>query len=84
MIAVVALVATVVVALAAIFVFARILLRRERAWERKEMGWQREREVLLDRVMFLADKPWQMPETFQAEETPVDSTFVFPELSVLE
>jgi hypothetical protein len=35
---------------------------RERAWEKKETAWALERQGLLDRLMYLVDKPWEVPE----------------------
>lgn len=40
---------------------------RDRAWEKKEAAWNVERQQLLDRIMYLADKPWETP---QADEIP--------------
>lgn len=35
--------------------------RRERAFERAELGWQSERKELLDRIMYLSGKVWNPP-----------------------
>ena len=41
---------------------------RDRAWEKKEAIWADERQQLLDRVMYLADHPWQMPGENEQEQ----------------
>lgn len=49
-----------------------LLRQRERQWERREQAWERERKQLLDRVMYLSDRPWEPPppgpEPFQFNE----------------
>lgn len=39
----------------------RILTDRERAFAREREVWARERGDLLDRIMYLADRPWTPP-----------------------
>ncbi len=40
---------------------ARLERERSRAWEKKEQTWAAEREQLLNRIMFMADRPWTTP-----------------------
>lgn len=50
-------------------------LRRAHAREREE--WLRERRDLLDRIMYMADRPWTLPET-PAVESPQEE----PEVTI--
>ena len=43
-------------------------LRSEHERDRRE--WARERKDLLDRIMFLSGKPWELPADFRAPAEP--------------
>jgi CHASE1-domain containing sensor protein len=45
---------------------SRVLL----AHERERAAWAQERSVLLDRIMFLAGRPWQLPDMPSPEREP--------------
>ena len=55
-----------VIGLAGVLVTAYLIHRdarsRERAWEREKASWAAERKELLDRIMYLADRPWETPQ----------------------
>lgn len=61
-VAVVAILVTGLVAAWLVHVSLRDSRTRERAWEKKELVWNQERQQLLDRIMYLADRPWGTPE----------------------
>ena len=52
---------------------------RERSWEKKETAWATERQGLLDRIMYLADRPWDVPQQ-QADENPLPARESFDPL----
>lgn len=57
--------------------------KRDREWQRKELRWEAERRQLLDRVMFLADRPWETPDTYVAPPAETEDV-VFPESMVID
>jgi hypothetical protein len=56
---------------------ARLERGRDHAWEKKEQAWAAERQELLNRIMFLADRPWATPPA-QEEVAPPDPTSYDP------
>lgn len=48
----------------------RMLVDERRAHEREREAWLRERQDLLDRIMYLAERPWSPPP---AEVRPIPS-----------
>jgi len=69
------------------YLFAAVVLfgsynwvsKKERQWERKENAWLAERSQLLDRLMFIVDRPWQAPpEPPRFEDDEADLTVMFP------
>jgi len=48
---------------------------RDRSWERREQAWEKERRELIDRIMYLTDRPWQLPPDIEDRA---------PEVSTLE
>lgn len=79
-----ALATVAILAVAVIVVMGDALRRRERAWERKESTWSKERNELLDRIMYLSGRPWSPPpeENFPALEEATDLALApyYPEL----
>ena len=53
------------------YAFLREFGSRSRAWERKEAAWTAERKELLDRIMYLADRPWEVPQDAVEDEPDV-------------
>lgn len=51
---------------------ARDARTRDRAWEKKEHVWQQERQQLLDRIMYLANHPWDVPTPREEPEPYID------------
>lgn len=51
---------------------------RDRSWEKKEQVWTQERQQLLDRIMYLSDRPWEMPGSDQPETEPPPETSYDP------
>jgi hypothetical protein len=48
----------------------RILFDERRAHERERDSWLRERQDLIDRIMYLADRPWSAPPAEMRTVTP--------------
>lgn len=64
-----AIVAPLVVAIFAVWMSFSAQRQRARECERRESAWQLERRDLLNRIMFLSEKPWEAPEV-KAEPQP--------------
>lgn len=54
--------AILAISVAAIFAGHSMLRSQQRAFDRKEQAWLKERAELLDRLMYLSDRPWREPE----------------------
>jgi hypothetical protein len=74
-----AIIGPLVLAFALVYFMDREGRAKARAWDRKEMAWSSERKELLDRIMFLADRPWREPP--RVEDEPEDTR---EELDVLQ
>jgi hypothetical protein len=48
----------------------RMLLDRDRGFEREREAFRREREQLLDRIMYLAERPWSVPPAEMQQSGP--------------
>lgn len=72
MVTIVALLAVLAASALALQLFYRAGVTRERAWRQKETAWEKERKDLLDRIMFLAGHPWEMPEPAEAPVAEVE------------
>lgn len=63
------------------------MFRRDKFWlrelERREREWAAERKELLDRIMFLADRPMPSEQPFTLPAEP-NMDFSFPEIGVIE
>lgn len=70
MVTIVALLVVLAASAFALQLHYRTSAARERTWRQKETVWEKERGDLLDRIMFLAGHPWEMP---QSNELPVES-----------
>jgi hypothetical protein len=61
---------------------ARLERDRSRAWDKRENAWAQERSQLLDRIMYLSDRPWDPPTQTEDEplpdpvEEPYDPTLI--------
>lgn len=76
--------AALLTVLCAVFIVGGHFLRRYmRQMERREQAWMQERKDLLDRLMFMADRPWEVP-TPEPEPEPDDNGIGWPELEVEE
>jgi len=64
-----AILAPLLLALFVVWVSLTTMKTRERAFERREQAWLAERKELLNKIMYLAEKPWEGPEV-KAEEQP--------------
>lgn len=47
---------------------ARLERERNKAWEKKESAWTLERKDLVDRIMYMADRPWDGPAVSEVIE----------------
>jgi hypothetical protein len=56
---------------------------RDRSWEKKETVWAVERQQLLDRIMYMADKPWEIPE-MDTETVHEGEEYVDPTMTPIE
>lgn len=82
---IIALVVVGVVALGTCTLLAQILRYRERTWERKEASWLKTQADLINRVMYLTDRPWMgPPEVPQMEITQEDKLLIYPDMEVLD
>lgn len=66
------------VAVWVIWVVFRDSRSRERAWEKKEQAWGLERQALLDRIMYLADRPWELPPSDETPDEPPPEPYEDP------
>lgn len=57
----------------------RMLLDQQRRHERDADAWMRERRDLLDRIMYMADRPWSPPPTPPPVEQPEIEWPMLPE-----
>ena len=57
-------------ALAVISLVERSRASAARAFARREHVWETERAAMLDRIMYLADKPWGEPPIHPSQEMP--------------
>lgn len=64
--------------------WAREIERINAAHEREREAWRIERKDLLDRVMYMANRPWEIPETPTEFVEPDEIEFVHPENQVIE
>lgn len=49
------------VSLGATYVALRVAARSDRKHERREQAWSAERRELLNRIMYLSNRPWESP-----------------------
>lgn len=87
MIAIIAVIAILVTGLASawlVHVTLRDSRTRERAWEKKEQTWVSERQQMLDRIMYLADHPWNTPEQEVEDRYEPEPDIYDPTMSALQ
>ncbi len=84
MISVIALLTVAVIAVGITGAAFSLLRSRERSWERRERAWDTERADLLNRVMYLAQKPWQGPPEIEEPPPPLEEDFFYDPLMLQE
>lgn len=80
-----ALIVVGVVSIAVCGLTVQMLRWRERAWDRKEHAWETERRDLLNRIMYLTEKPWDGPQIeYAAQVEQPEPLLMYPDMDVLD
>ena len=80
MLGVIAVIAVACVSVAAITFLSLLVRGRDRTMERKEQEHTRERRDLINRIMYLSEKPWESPiPDYAPQEETVERMAIYAE-----
>ena len=68
-----------------VLLMTEALKRAQRQNERERMHWERERTELLNRIMYLSDRPWSPPPVEESYSPPYEEEQLwYPERELIE